>query len=133
MSAGWFILLRPQAAVEWQGVRGTIMGAYLCEFQFADEAPTAEKFRSHFTDLYSPRCLDTYEVEGRRVLVTCLFDPCGVHYLHSVMGQLGGRSVGRSGEPLDHSLPGFTSTSWRLVPILTKLGVYARWLTGRRG
>lgn len=108
------------------------MGAYLCEFEFEGVPPTEEEFRSRFAELYSSRCLDSFEATGSRLRVTCLFDPCGVHYVHAVMGRLGGRPVGRDGEPLDHALPDFASMPWRRVPILTKARVYARWLTGKR-
>ena len=106
------------------------MGAYLSEFQFEEVPPTEEEFRSHFVEMYSVRCLDSYEVEGTRVLVTCLLGPCGVHYVRAVMQQLGGRPV-RRGEPLDQSLPDFVSMPWRRVRLLTKIRVYARWLAGK--
>jgi len=109
------------------------MGAYLFTFKFDGVPPTAETFRARYAELYSPRCLDTYEVEGEKVSITCVFDPCGPHYIEAAMRGLGATAIDANDKPLWVEPPAFTSTPWRKVPIFTKLRVYFNWLRGAPG
>jgi len=93
------------------------MGLSIDRFEFPGEPPRKEELVEHLVaQLGSVRAFDSYEVDGRRAAVFCMFEPVTRPYAIAFMLARGGTRIDGGGNPVPTALPAFVERPWRDHP-----------------